>query len=106
MMNQLINNIMSSPCIIMSMVMTVNYMNLIEYICIQEVDDEVDTILDMCSKHLKMSKIQFCNVLSTLGQILEDQQFLDQMCKINDDIYKLGVDENNNNESANYNISG
>lgn len=78
----------------------------IVYNFFQEVDNEVDSILGMCSKHLKMTKIQFCNVLSTLGQILEDKEFLDQMCKINDDIYKLGVDENNNNESANYNISG
>lgn len=54
-----------------------------------------------------MKKIQFLNTLSTLAKVLEDEQFLDQMCKINDDIYKLGVDENNNNEGINnYNLSG
>lgn len=54
-----------------------------------------------------MTKIQFYNILSALAKILEDQEFLHQMCKINDDIYKLGVDENNNNEGINnYNLSG
>lgn len=54
-----------------------------------------------------MTKIQFQNILSALAKILEDQKFLDQMCKINDDIHKLGVDENNNNEGVNnYNLSG
>lgn len=54
-----------------------------------------------------MTKVQFCNILSALAIILEDKDFLDQMCKINDDIYKLGVDENNNNEGViNYNLSG
>lgn len=67
----------------------------------------MDNILDVCSKHLKMTKIQFHNILSALAKILEDQKFLDQMCKINDDIHKLGVDENNNNEGVNnYNLSG
>jgi hypothetical protein len=54
-----------------------------------------------------MTKIQFYCILSALAKILEDKEFLDQMCKINDDIYKLGVDENNNNEGVNnYNLSG
>lgn len=70
-------------------------------------DIEVDKILDICSKHLKMTKFQFCNILSALAKLLEDDQFLNQMCKINDDIYNLGVDENNNNEGVNnYNLSG
>lgn len=54
-----------------------------------------------------MTKVQFCNILSGVAKILEDNDFLDQMCKINDDIFKLGVDENNNNEGVNnYNLSG
>lgn len=54
-----------------------------------------------------MTKIQFRYTLSALAKILEDDQFLNQMCKINDDIYNLGVDENNNNEGVkNYNLSG
>lgn len=78
-----------------------------KFIVSDEIDSEIDKILDLCSKHLKMTKIQFINILSTLAKILEDQQFLDQMCKINDDIRKLGVDENNNNEGVNnYNLSG
>lgn len=51
--------------------------------------------------------MQFYNILFALAKILEDEEFLNQMCKINDDIYKLGVDENNNNEGvSSYNLSG
>jgi len=76
-------------------------------ILFQDIDIDVDKILDRCSKHLKMTKTHFCNTLTTLAKILEDSEFLEQMCKINDDIYQLGVDENNNNEGVkNYNLSG
>ncbi|XP_060846615.1 uncharacterized protein LOC132926284, partial [Rhopalosiphum padi] len=78
-----------------------------KFITLNEVDNEVEKILNTSSKHLKMTKVQFCNILSAVAKILEDKDFLDQMCKINDDIYKLGVDENNNNEGVNnYNLSG
>lgn len=79
----------------------------ISIIFFQEIDNEVEKILNTSSKHLKMTKVQFCNILSEVAKILEDNDFLDQMCKINDDIFKLGVDENNNNEGVNnYNLSG
>lgn len=77
------------------------------FVKLNDIDIDVDKILDRCSKHLKTTKTHFCNTLWALAKILEDSEFLEQMCKINDDIYQLGVDENNNNEGVkNYNLSG
>ncbi|XP_050434809.1 uncharacterized protein LOC126842006 [Adelges cooleyi] len=72
-----------------------------------EIEPAVEKILHQCSKYLKLTKIQFCNTLSALSKILENKEFLEHMCKINDDIFQLGVDENNNKEGiSNYTLSG
>ncbi|XP_050544173.1 uncharacterized protein LOC126907129 [Daktulosphaira vitifoliae] len=80
------------------------------FLSLSNIEPDIEKIINQCSKYLKISKTKFWNILTILAHILEDQEFVENTCKINKDIWQLvgyEVDENNNTEGiCNYNLSG
>ncbi|XP_050544861.1 uncharacterized protein LOC126907539 [Daktulosphaira vitifoliae] len=56
---------------------------------VNQLNSDIKKTLDRISHHLKISSKELWNILTKLNHIIEDEQFLDSLCKINNDIQNL-----------------